>query len=78
MVLFEIRIGLYCADYALFPAYYAMLKFFTNLPIMLSDFPIMLRGFTYYAQILNEKYNFKMKTHDIMINAGALALQMAV
>ena len=55
-----------------------MLKFFTNLPIMLSDFPIMLRGFTYYAQILNEKYNFKMKTHDIMINAGALALQMAV
>ena len=39
----------------LFPAYYAMLQFLSNLPIMLSDLPIMLRGFTYYAQILNEK-----------------------
>ena len=37
------------------PAYYAMLQFFSNRPIMLSDFPIMLRGFTSYAQILNEK-----------------------
>ena len=25
---------------------------------MLSDFPIMLCGFTYYAQILNEKMHF--------------------
>ena len=41
-----------------FPAYYAMLQFFSNLPIMLLDFPIKLRGFTYYAQILNEKYTF--------------------
>ena len=34
-----------------FLAYYAMLRFFSYLPIMLSDFPIMLRGFTYCAQI---------------------------
>ena len=34
-------------------SYYAMIQFFSNLPIMLSDFPIMLHGFTYYAQILN-------------------------
>ena len=30
-----------------FLAYYAVLQFFSNLPIMLSDFPIMLCGFTY-------------------------------
>ena len=47
-----------CADYAFFPAYSAMLQFFSNLPNMLSDFPIMLRGFTYYAQNLKEKYTF--------------------
>ena len=41
-----------------FQPIYALLQFFLNLPIMLSDFPIMLRGFTYYAQILNEKYTF--------------------
>ena len=33
------------------PVYYATLRFFSNLPIMLPDFPIMLRDFTYYAQI---------------------------
>ena len=41
-----------------FQAYYAMLQFFSNLPIMLSDFPIMLCVFTYYTLILNEKYTF--------------------
>ena len=40
---------LVCADYAFFPAYYAMFQFFSNLPIMLSVFPIMLCGFTHYA-----------------------------
>ena len=30
---------------------------------MLSDFPIMLRGFTYYAQILNIKCTFETKKY---------------
>ena len=42
-----------------------MLQFFSNLPIMLSDFPIMLRGFTRYAEILNE---------ERLTNAGALEM----
>ena len=52
----------------LFPA---MLQFFSNLPIMLSDFRIMVRGIAYYAQILNEviMYFFLM----MLINAGALS-----
>ena len=57
-------------DYAFFLAYYAMLQFFSNLPIILSDFPIMLRGFTYYAQILKEKCPFKPR--NVLINTGAL------
>ena len=39
---------------------------------MLSDFPIMLRGLTYYAQILNEKCAFKPR--NVLINAGALQM----
>ena len=34
-------------------------NFFSNIPIMLSDFPIMLHDFNYYAQILNEKWTTK-------------------
>ena len=52
----ESGLGLAMRIMLFIPAYYAviMLQLFSNLPIMLSDVSIMLRGFTYYAQILNK------------------------
>ena len=44
-----------------FLAYYAMLQFFSNLPIMIQISLlcfVVLPTYMYYAQILNEKWTF--------------------